>query len=194
MKATALLFTLAVLLVPAVSTAADETGQTAQVSVRTMYLDESGNLSVLDLAKENSVKWLREAVAAGQQRLAAELPAALGVEKVDIDLVSVPRTDRPETMNKVFVQWKQEINPASFVPLFGRAVSQKLDVFVALEARVSAPGRSPMIFSGQAHTQVERKSGSSALFEALESAGTPLFNEAISQAIASALSTHKNTP
>lgn len=190
MKATALLFSLAVLLAPAVSMATEETGQAAQVSVRTMYLDESGNLSVLDLAKENSVKWLREAVAAGQQRLAAELPAALGVEKVDIDLVSVPRTDRPDTLNKVFVQWKQEINPASFVPLFGRTVSQKLDVFVALEARVSAPGRPPMVFSGQAHAQVEHKKGSSAFFEALESAGKPLFSEAIGQAIASARIAH----
>ena len=39
------------------------------LTVKTMRLEEGGTLSVLDMDKENTVKWLKESVATAQKRL-----------------------------------------------------------------------------------------------------------------------------
>lgn len=165
------------------------------LNIKTMRLEEGGILAPLDLDREDAVKWLREAIASGQKRLSAELPPSVfGGEKTNIELVSVPHPDIQSTVNKLFVQWKHEINAASFIPLVGRAVQQKLNVFVALEVRASSPGQPPMVFPGQARKEVEYKKGllpASAFAEALEQVGRQLFDEAIGNAIAAANGTQK---
>lgn len=159
------------------------------LTVKTMRLEDGGTLAVLDLDKEDAVKWLKESVAAAQKRLAEELPEALKKEVLDIELVSVPHPDLQSSANKMFVQWKHEVNPATFIPLVGRAVPQKLNVFVSLEARVLVDGRAPITIPGKAQKQIEYTKGllaSSSFFEALEGSAKPLMDEAISQVIAEA--------
>lgn len=142
-------------------------------------------------AEDDVVKWLRDAISAGQKRLANELPSILGTRNVEIELVSVPHPEIDSKVNKLFVQWKHDVNPARFIPFVGRAVDNKVDVFVALEARVTAPEGVPLIFRGQARTQTEYKRGirlSSAFLEVLESAGRTSFEEAIDHVISEAKS------
>lgn len=159
------------------------------LTVKTMRLEEDGTLSVLDLDKEDTVKWLKETVTAAQLRLAEELPEALKKEVLDIELVSVPHPDLQSSANKMFVQWKREVNPATFIPLVGRAVPQKLSVFVSLEARVLIDGRAPITIPGKAQKQIEYTKGllaSSSFLEALEASAKPLMDEAINQVITGA--------
>lgn len=165
----------------------------AEMAVAVKRLEENGQLAAIS-PEDDVVKWLREAIAAGQKRLAAELPAALGQAKLEIELVSVPHPEMETRVNKLFVQWKREPNPASFIPLVGRAVDNKMNVFVALEARVAMEGQAPMVFPGHARTQVEYKKGLlpfSAFSGALESTGRALFDEAVGNAIMAAKETVK---
>ena len=159
------------------------------LTVKTMRLEEGGTLSVLDMDKENTVKWLKESVATAQKRLAEELPEALKKTVLTIELVSVPHPDLQPSPNKTFVQWKRELNPATLIPLFGRAVPQKLNVFVSLEARVLVDGQAPITIPGKANREIEYTKGllaSSSFFEALENSAKPLMEEAINQVIAEA--------
>lgn len=161
------------------------------MSVKTMRLEESGTLVPLSLGEEDAVTWLREAVSAAQQRLAVELPSALGGNVLEIELVSVPHPDRDAKVNKMFVQWQRELEATSFIPLVSRAVPQKLNVFVSLEARVRIDGQDWIVLPGKAKKQVEYTRGlrlTSAFLEALESSARPLFDEAISQVVDAAKS------
>ena len=157
----------------------------APITVNVMKLEESGQVSPINV--DDVVKWLRESIADGQNRLATELPASLGTGKMEIQLVSVPHPDVGTPENKLFLQWKHELNPATFIPFVGRAVEQKVDFFVALEARVLIPGRPVLVFPGQSRAQAEYRRGlrlTSAFLETQETVGKKLFEEAIDKAIA----------
>lgn len=162
--------------------------ENSDLAVAVKRVDENGQLVAIS-PEGDVVKWLRESIAAGQKRLVTELPVALVQNDLAIELVSVPHPELDSRVNKLFVQWKRELNPASLIPLVGRAVDNKMNVFVALEARVSAEGRVPMIFPGRANTQVEYKRGllpSRAFSGTLESTGRALFDEAVGNAILAA--------
>lgn len=162
--------------------------QEGAVPVSVKRQEADGRLTNIT-SEDDVVKWLRETISAGQRRLSTELPNILGNQKLEIELVSVPHPEVDSKVNKLFVQWKHDVNPARFIPFVGRAVDNKVDVFVALEARVTGENGVPQIFHGQAHTQTEYKKGlrlSSAFLEVLESAGRASFDEAIDHAISEA--------
>lgn len=166
------------------------------IPVNTMRLDETGALVPLSLGEEDAVTWLREAVAAAQQRLAVELPSALGANVLEIELVSVPHPDRDAKVNKMFVQWQRELEATSFIPFVSRAVPQKLNVFVSLEARVKVDGQDWIVLPGIVKKQVEYTRGlrlTSAFLEALELSAKPLFDEAINQVVDAAKSRQTGT-
>lgn len=144
------LFMIALLSLP-IAVWADATD--AEMAVAVKRLEENGLLVAIS-PEDDVVKWLREAIAAGQKRLAAELPATLGQAKLDIELVSVPHPEIESRVNKLFVQWKREPNPASFIPLVGRAVDNKMNVFVALETRVAMEGQ--LLFTVQSQPSFQQ--------------------------------------
>ncbi len=172
--------------------ASESVPENTPVTVKAMRLDTSGQVSPINT--ESTVAWLREAIAEAQQRLAAELPGALHMDSMEIELVSVPHPESGVADNKLFVQWKSALNPARLIPVFGRVVEQKADFFVALEVRVSAPGQTALVFPGRSHTQAEYRTGirlSSAFLETLSTVGKKLFDEAIDSAIVTAKETHQ---
>lgn len=183
MKTNTLLLSLALAVLPAFSAAAEP------VQVRLMHSTAAGAPAPLDLDREDASKWLREYIAAAQTRLAAELPAAVGADGIAIDLVSISHPDMNKPANKLFVQWNKETNPASFIPLVRYGATEKMDVFVALEARVTVPGKEVMVFPGLAKAHVEYTKGvrsTTNFLDALKTAAGPLFDEAVTKAIASA--------
>jgi hypothetical protein len=183
MNRNALLLSLALVSLPAIAAAAEP------VPVKLMYATASGSYAPLDLDREDTVKWLREMIAAAQTRISTEMPAALGVDNAEIELVSVTHPDAKKTANKIFLQWVRETNPVSFIPLVRYVAKEKMDVYVALQARVTVPGKEVMVFSGDAKTQVDYTPGVqwyTNFKEALGTAAAPLFDEALSKAIASA--------
>lgn len=182
MKKNTLLLSLALAVLPAFSSAADA------VQVKLMHATAAGSTAPLDLEREDASKWIREAIASAQTRLAAELPAAVGAENIAIELVSISHPEMNKAANKLFVQWNKETNPASFIPLVRYGATEKMDVFVALEARVTVPGKEVMVFPGLAKTHVEYTKGvrsTTNFLEALKTAAGPLFDEAVTKAITS---------
>lgn len=179
-----LLMFVTLVLLPAFSLA-DTQGDAVSVAVK--RLEQNGQLT--DIAPdEDIVKWLRETIDAGTARLAKELPAILRDHQMTIELVSVPHPEIEGPVNKLFVQSKKEFNPARLLPFVSRMVENKLDVYVALEARVTT-GNTTNIFVGQAHTAAGYKKGlqlSSAYLETLEEAGRASFEAAIDKVISEA--------
>jgi hypothetical protein len=183
MKKNTLLLSLALAVLPEFSSAADS------VQVKLMHATAAGSTVPLDLEREDASKWIREAIASAQTRLAAELPAAVGAENIAIELVSISHPEMNKASNKLFVQWNKETNPASFIPLVRYGANEKMDVFVALEARVTVPGKEVMVFPGLAKTHVEYTKGvrsTTNFLEALKTAAGPLFDEAVTKAVTSA--------
>lgn len=183
MKKNTLLLSLALAVLPAFSAAAEP------VQVKLMHATAAGATSPLDLEREDASKWIREAITSAQTRLAAELPAALGAENIAIELVSISHPEMNKAGNKLFVQWNKETNPASFIPLVRYGATEKMDVFVALEARVTVPGKDVMVFPGLAKTHVEYTKGvrsTTNFLEALKTAAGPLFDEAVTKAVTAA--------
>jgi hypothetical protein len=187
MKTNTLLLSLALAVLPAFSAAGEP------VQVKLMHATTAGVTAPLDLDREDASKWLREYIAAAQTRLASELPAAVGAEGIAIDLVSISHPDMNKPANKLFVQWNKETNPAAFIPLVGYGATEKMDIYVALEARVSVPGKEVMVFPGLAKTHVEYTKGvrsTTNFLDALKTAAGPLFDEAVTKAIAAARDSH----
>lgn len=169
--------------------------QEGMVPVAVKRLEQDGQLANITPA-DDVAKWLREAIDAGKARLATELPPILGRQHMAIELVSVPHPNVESPVNKIFVQWKKQTNPARFIPIVGRAVENKMDVYVALEARVTIDGET-RVFPGRAHTLTDYRQGlrfSSALLEALEGAGKASFEAAISNVILEARNWAENNP
>jgi hypothetical protein len=188
MKTNTLLLLLALAVLPAFSAAAEP------VQVKLMHATAAGATAPLDLDREGTSQWLREYIAAAQTRLASELPTAVGAEDAAIDLVSISHPDMNKPANKLFVQWNKVTNPAAFIPLVGYGATEKMDVYVALEARVSVPGKEVMVFPGLTKTHVEYTKGirsTTNFLEALKTAAGPLFDEAVTKAIATARESHR---
>lgn len=183
MNRNTLLLSLILISLPAIAAAAEP------VPVKLMYAITSGSTAPLDLDREGTVKWLREMIAAAQTRISTEMPAALGVDNAEIELVSVTHPDAKKAANKIFLQWVRETNPVSFIPLVRYVATEKMNVYVALQAQVTVPGKEVMVFAGDAKKQVDYTPGMqwyTNFKEALSAAAAPLFDEALSKAIASA--------
>lgn len=183
MNRNALLLSAALVLFPTLGSAAD----TAQVKL--LHRTVAGSTAVLDLDQEKASKWIREVIVPAQNRLASELPAALGVEGCDIEMVSIPHPEYTKAENKFFVQWTKETNPATFIPFVKHVATEKMDVYVALEARVSIPGKEAMIFPVVTKRHVEYGHGFlsvSNFMDALKGASNGLMGEAVEAIVASA--------
>lgn len=125
----------------------------------------------------------------GRSKLAVELPKIFKHEKLSVELISVPHPRLESKVNKLFVQWQHGFNPATLIPFVSRAVDNKMDVYVALQVRVSEGGESALIFPGDAMGSVVYKKGlfsHSSFSDALEQTGREQFEQALTNAIESA--------
>lgn len=181
MKANAFIFSLVLL-------TASKLGMAVEAAdIKAMYLQPDGSVSGQNMNNLDKIRWLRGSIAAAKERLAKELPRA--AEPAEILLVSVPHPNSSSKANSMFVEWKHEKSAVSFVPLVRAAGTEKLDVLLALEVRVSTPGREPRVYPAAVSGQKEFSAGFLSVgnrYDALESVVAQLFDEAISKVIANA--------
>lgn len=179
MKANAYIFSLVLL-------TASKLGMAVEAAdVKAMYLQPDGSVSGQNMNNLDKIRWLRGSIAAAKERLAKELPVT--GEPVEIALISVPHPSSSLKANSMFVEWKHEKSAVSFVPLVRAAGTEKLDVLLAFEVRVSMPGKEPRVYPVAVADQKEFTAGFLSVgnrYDALESIVTQLFDNAISRVIA----------
>lgn len=163
--------------------------QTPAIQVKLERIDEQGNIATIDLANENVVQWLRDAIAEGQNKVADHVARVYGPGDIQVELISTPHPEYQgqSRYNRIFVQVDKKLNPAALIPLLGNAATQELDVYASLQVKITKPAQDARIFTGSAHETAQYQRGffrfTSALLEAMNTSGKKVFDEAINQVI-----------